>query len=303
MKADKKKVGPMSHRRLIAAIMGLALQVCFYLATPSVHAGDSLQTFLQALGTDDAGIVSRMASLGLDTKTRDDSNNTLLMLAIEEDGEKIAMALLRQPAWQARTVLEHENQLGETALMIAAKKISIPTAKRLIDLGAQVNRTGWTALHHAAAAGSEDMIRLLVQKNAFVDATAPDGTTPLMMAASANNRAAAALLVELGADPTATNDDGQRPSSLANQEGYKDMAFWLEIQEAVQKSKQLIDDLKANSDDEFADSEDQPAAVPVTKKPTSRRNNSRRSAPPAPPKPVDAFIPEPPGVEVFRGIQ
>ena len=293
---------PIARRLLIGVTMSLAFQFCVYLATPLAHAADLLQPFLQALSTDDAGIVSRMTSLGLDTKTRDDTNNTLLMLAIEEDGEKIAMALLRQPAWQARAILEHENQLGETALMIAAKKISISIAKRLIDLGAQVNRTGWTALHLAAEAGSEEMIRLLVQKNAFVDATSPDGTTPLMMAASSNHRAAAALLIELGADPTAKNDHGLRPSTLATQEGFKDMAFWLEIQEAVHKSKQLIEELKANVDDDFAEPDDQPVAVPVSKKPTSRRSNSRRS-PPEPPKPVDAYIPDPPGVEVFRGIQ
>ena len=84
--------------------------------------------------------------------------------------------------------------------MMAALKGELDLAKRLIAKGADVNKPGWTPLHYAATSGHLDMIRLLLEEHAFIDAQSPNGTTPLMMAASYGSPEAVKLLVEEGAD-------------------------------------------------------------------------------------------------------
>ena len=46
---------------------------------------------------------------------------------------------------------------------------------------------GWSALHYAATNGHVQMMRLLLDNNAYLDAEAPNGNTPLMMAAQAGH--------------------------------------------------------------------------------------------------------------------
>ena len=84
------------------------------------QARDVLQAFGLAVRANDASFLARLPQLGLDERTRDDLRNNLLMIAIRDDGQAIALGLLRQKRWQTKEVLNYENQLGETALMIAA---------------------------------------------------------------------------------------------------------------------------------------------------------------------------------------
>ena len=59
------------------------------------------------------------------------------------------------------------------------------TAKLLVELGADVNgagENGWTALHGAAYTGSDEIIQLLVEKGASMDAMDRFGQTPLSIA-------------------------------------------------------------------------------------------------------------------------
>ena len=46
------------------------------------------------------------------------------------------------------------------------------------------------------------MMRLLLEESAYIDATSPNGTTPLMMAARYGSPEAVKLLLEEGAEPT-----------------------------------------------------------------------------------------------------
>jgi hypothetical protein len=172
-----------------------------------------------------------MPELGLNEQTRDDLRNNLLMLAIREDGDVLAMAMLEQAVWKNPDVLNYQNQLGETPLMLASLKGSASIVKRLLDLGAEANQPGWTALHYAATSGHADVIRLLVAKNAYIDADSPNKTTPLMMAARFNHQPAAKALLEGGADPTRTNEAGLTARDYASENNNRDLAFWLELEE------------------------------------------------------------------------
>ena len=211
-------------RLIAAAVLGLLLSMP---AWPR----DVLQNFILAAKANDVSFINRLPEMGLDPQSRDSLRNNLLMLALREGGEDLALALLGQPAWQHKAVVEHQNQLAETPLMIAAIKGLERASKRLIELGAEVNRPGWTALHYAATSGSVPVIRLLGEHNAYIDAVSPNNTTPLMMAARFNQRPAAAELIALGADPTITNQSGLNARDYAKEQNNTDLAFWLELEE------------------------------------------------------------------------
>ena len=97
---------------------------------------------------------------------------------------------------------------NETPLMMACIKGHLKLVKELIKRGADVNREGWTPLHYAASADTPqtlDIIKLLLEENAYIDAASPNGTTPLMMAAQYSSEAVVKLLLEEGADITLRN--------------------------------------------------------------------------------------------------
>ena len=74
-----------------------------------------------------------------------------------------------------------------------------------------INRPGWTALHYVASATYEqapDMIALLLDNYAYIDAESPNGTTAIMMAARYGTFASVQLLLEADADASLKNQQG-----------------------------------------------------------------------------------------------
>jgi ankyrin repeat protein len=98
------------------------------------------------------------------------------------------------------------NQVGESALMLAALRGEFAWSQRLLDRGARVNRTGWSALHYAATGPEARIVALLLDRGAAIDAESPNRSTPLMMAARYGSEASVALLLARGADATRRND-------------------------------------------------------------------------------------------------
>ena len=92
----------------------------------------------------------------------------------------------------------------------------------LADWLLEVNKTGWTALHYAATNGHLTLIRFLLEQNAYIDAEAPSGTTPLMMAAHYGTPEAVKLLLDEGADPMLKNLQGLTAIDFANRANRKE---------------------------------------------------------------------------------
>jgi ankyrin repeat protein len=104
------------------------------------------------------------------------------------------------------------------AVLRAAKNGDLATVKNILaaDPSAMnvVDKEGSTLLHCAAWKGHVELVRLLLDAGAPINATSQNnhyGTTPLHAAAHANNRAVAQMLIERGADLNAKNLGGRTP--------------------------------------------------------------------------------------------
>ena len=120
---------------------------------------------------------------------------------------------IREPSFKAAAVLitargiqvEARNRQDESALMLASLKGYLELAQQLIDKNADVNKPGWTPLHYASTHGHLAVMNLLLDNHAYIDASSPNGSTPLMMAALYGTPSAVKLLLEGGADPLIKN--------------------------------------------------------------------------------------------------
>lgn len=209
-------IGAMSiNGRLSAWLAALAL---FFYGV--AYAGSS-EDFFIAIKRDDARTVKAWLQKGLSPNLRlEKQSDTPLIVAVREKSMKVFDVLL-----QTRGVnLEAQAQNGDTALMIAAYNGNFPAVAGLLGKGAQPNRPGWTALHYAAAGGHNDIVQLLLEYSAYIDAESPNKTTPFMMAVWGNHILTVKLLLDQGADARLRNEQGLSALDLARQRGYKDIA-------------------------------------------------------------------------------
>ncbi len=100
------------------------------------------------------------------------------------------------------------------ALFVAAEQGNTRLARRLLQRGRWLrgarlrarlrarNQDGWTALHQAAAYGHDDIVRLLLDSGAEVDAPNYRGVRPLEYAACYGHAGTARLLARRGARHT-----------------------------------------------------------------------------------------------------
>jgi Ankyrin repeats (3 copies)/Ankyrin repeat len=75
----------------------------------------------------------------------------------------------------------------------------------------------WTKLHSAAFVGKVEVVNLLLEKGAEVNARAKDGATPLHLAVKRGHVSVAKLLFTKGANLTAKDTEGNTPVHLASE--------------------------------------------------------------------------------------
>jgi ankyrin repeat protein len=179
--------------------------------------------FIAAVTFDQPATLEKLLARGLDPNTPNEKGVTGILIALESESPKAAMVLARHP----KTNLNAQNNVGETALMLAAISNQLQLAKVLIEQGADVNKPGWTPLHYAAAKGHREMMRLLLDNDAYIDSESANGTTPLMMAAFSTSPLAVKLLLEEGADPTLSNSANATALDIAVSKDHQQSAFYI----------------------------------------------------------------------------
>ena len=111
---------------------------------------------------------------------------------------------------------------GATALHVAVSKGHVDTVHLLIDTYKcsvrAKDKMGRTALHRAAAGGSQPLVKRLVAAGAVISATDKDGWTALHHALAEGHGDVAVLLVQLCADTGAADSSGATPVDVANEQ-------------------------------------------------------------------------------------
>lgn len=195
------------------------------------HAG-SYEDFFTAIVNDQPAKVSALLERGFDPNTINPDGIHGLFLAVSSGAQKTASLLINWP----KTKVEWRNSNDESPLMMASIKGHTELVKLLIAKDADVNKTGWTPLHYAASSAKKNIIELLLEHSAYIDAESPNGSTPLMMAAMYANADCVRLLLESGADPTLKNQLGLSASEFAQRVSREDSLAL--IQAAVMKWNQ-----------------------------------------------------------------
>jgi len=178
----------------------------------------SYEDFFAAVKQDDAPALRTLLQRGFDPNTPNPQGEQALLLAVREPSPKVLAVLLAWP----RVDVEARNRQDESALMLAAFKGMTEVVQQLIDKEADVNKPGWTPLHYAATRGHLQIMNLLLEHHAYIDAASPNGTTPLMMAAMYGTPSAVKLLLEAGADPLLKNDLGLTAIDFAHRANHQE---------------------------------------------------------------------------------
>lgn len=186
----------------------------------SLARAGSYEDFFIAIKQDDGKKISQLLQRGFDPNAVDPSGRHGLFIALQDGSLKAADALIQWP----RTNVEWRSPKDESPLMIAAIKGQKDIVKKLIARDADVNKPGWTPLHYAATAGQLEVMEILLEEHAFIDAESPNKSTPLMMAAKYGSTAAVKLLLEAGADATMRNELGLSAVDFAQQGNRRDAA-------------------------------------------------------------------------------
>ena len=189
----------------------------------SLSNAGSYDDFITALHFDRPEVVEKLLVRGFDPNTPNEKGVAGLLLAIQSESPKSAMVLAKHPQTQVNT----QNSQGETPLMLAAINNQLDLAKVLIQRGADVNKPGWTPLHYAATRGHREMMRLLLDNEAYIDSESANGTTPLMMAAYYASPLAVKLLLEEGADPVLVNSANVSALDMALTKDHQQSAFYI----------------------------------------------------------------------------
>lgn len=183
----------------------------------------SYEDFFSALDRNDASSVTRLLERGFDPNTRDPQGRPGLFIALQKESFDAAQALMRHPQLDVNAL----NNNDESPLMMAAMKGQLRWCTELMNKGAVVNKTGWTPLHYAASGSEHQVVALLLDKGAAINATSPNGTTPVMMAALYGPEPSVNLLVARGADLKRKNDLGLTAVDFASRGGREKLAAQL----------------------------------------------------------------------------
>lgn len=196
--------------RFQTVLCRLRLMVLPFALFFSMHTGaraGSYDDFFTAIIRDNPATITDLLRRGFDPNTPNAHGDKGLLLALQLESDKVFFALLQSP----QVDVNAHNARGETPLMLAAIKGNLPAVQALLARGADVNQPGWAPLHYAVSGGTPQhaqIVALLLEHSAYIDATSPNGSTPLMLAARYGSDDIVRLLLQEGADPTLKNQLG-----------------------------------------------------------------------------------------------
>ena len=125
---------------------------------------------------------------------------------------------------QLETVnIDHTNEEGKTALMLACERGHEDIVHSLLSAGANVNiqnNKGWTALMIASKHNHISIIHMLLQANANPHLKTPIGSNAVLIASGNGSYEVVELLISKGVDYKYQREDGMTAFMLACQNGH-----------------------------------------------------------------------------------
>lgn len=187
--------------------------------------GDGNPNYIPLLGATELNIfrmVQLLVSNRADINIQNHIGFTALMEAALQQNHRIILYLIANGA-----NIELRANNGATALMVAVSEGNVRAARTLLEKGANPNvfdAKGLTPLMRAVAIGDNiDLIRVLVEFKADMNATDPEGNPVFMVNPYRNRVAAHRELLILGANPNIQNSKGETPIIKAVLEGNIEM--------------------------------------------------------------------------------
>jgi uncharacterized protein len=187
-----------------------------------------------AAENDRFNVVRRLIEKGADVNLAGRTGVTPLAAAAYKGNERVVEELLARGA-----DANAKDATGKAPLVYAASLGFTVIVRRLIDAGVDVNaRHGndltalmWAAAYAdgAGARDAEDVVNLLIDRGALIDAVDDRGRTAVMMAAEAGHARIVARLIARGADVTLKDKSGK---------GVLDFATDAEVRETLVSARQ-----------------------------------------------------------------
>lgn len=142
---------------------------------------------------------------------------------------------------QAGEDVNARDEEGATLLMLAAYAGNLGLVKALIAAGADVNaqdERGWSAISRAVYnaeqnRGFADVVQVLIDSGANIEAAISYGVRPLMLAAGYGETAVVEALLKAGADVLAKNEGGFTALMMVKQKHYVDVVNLLHEAEQI----------------------------------------------------------------------
>lgn len=178
--------------------------------------GQGLTALLQATERGHLEIVKLLLGAGANPDIASPDGWSPLLAAAEHDHAEIAKVLL-----EAHADVTTTDANGWTALMKAVYQGNTATVKQLAPYSTE---EADRALMLAALKNHHQIVPVLVENGADVNATTEEKQTPLMFAAMKGNEKAANALLEAGADPSITDGTGLTADVLALQRGFGELS-------------------------------------------------------------------------------
>ncbi|CAK7222067.1 hypothetical protein SCUCBS95973_004715 [Sporothrix curviconia] len=175
-------------------------------------------------------VVGLLLDHGADVRVRDKEGRTpLLYLSSEKEKVKWTMDTLRLLLDRGHANPEVRDNIGRTPLLWAATNGNLQLVEALLNgsLGGAVadvsaaNNRGRSALHLAAEANHEAMVRLLLKFKADPNAVSDGGWTPLHNAVQNGHEAVVSLLLDADANVNAELSNGMTPLHWAAFNGFE----------------------------------------------------------------------------------
>jgi len=180
--------------------------------------------------------VEQILSFGADVDSRDEENDTPLIVASRFGHEETVRVLLGKGADAGAT-----NNSRADSVSAAAEGGYAKVLRLLVDAGTAVdarNVDGFTPLALASVRGHLDAVRLLLDEGADVKARGNAGETALILAASKGRTKVVELLLKWGAEINATDLDSGTALTHAALNGHADIVTLLLTKGAKIKIKQ-----------------------------------------------------------------